>query len=145
MKYIFFSIDEEKYWIEIDDSGYAIRQIILSEDGYHVSCVEDCLAEGKIVENDLEVNVINISVADFNIVWDKALDEYKQTWNMTKKKYKINDFITATFAYFYPQGPIFKNKNIVIKYVGDKTVKLHDKLTLTVIGYDDTNMWLVAR
>lgn len=145
MKHIFFSFEEDKYWIEIDDEGYANRQIIFSEGEYHVSALEDCLAEDDIDESDIDADVVNISEADFELAWNKALERYKPTWGRIKDEHKINDTITARLAYFYPQGAIFKKDDISIRYAGDKETCLNDELTMKIIGYDDVNMWLVAQ
>lgn len=51
MKYLLLKSGKEKYWYELDDEGYANRQIVLDEHcQIHLSCLEDCLAEGLISE-----------------------------------------------------------------------------------------------
>lgn len=46
---ILIKYSEEKLWRELDDEENANRQIILDEyKQTHVSCLEDCLAEGPI-------------------------------------------------------------------------------------------------
>ena len=55
MKYLLVETEIEKFWIEIGIDGYANRQIVIDEfKKIHISCLEDCLAEGVIDENDLE-------------------------------------------------------------------------------------------
>ena len=52
MKYLVTKFDSEQYWIEVGNDGYALRQIIIDADNNeHVSCIEDCLAEGVIGES----------------------------------------------------------------------------------------------
>lgn len=59
--------------------------------------------------------------------------------------YHFNDYITATLMYYYPQGAIFMADNVIINYKGKVKVNIHDELRMKVIGYDDTNMWIITR
>jgi hypothetical protein len=55
MKYLLIEFEEEAYWIEVGNDGYALRQIVLNNDqNIQVSSLEDCLAEGPINENYLD-------------------------------------------------------------------------------------------
>ena len=77
MTYINFSSENDKYWIELDSSGLAIRQIVLSEGCYYISALEDCLAEGIIVPEDLDTDVIYLSGDEFEQVWESSLKEHR--------------------------------------------------------------------
>ncbi|SEQ06166.1 hypothetical protein SAMN02910289_01152 [Lachnospiraceae bacterium RM5] len=145
MKYIFFESEKEKYWIEINDDNFATRQIILSDGLYHVSALEDCLAEGQIINGEFEADFIDISKKNFEIAWNDALRDYRKIWESIKNNYKLNSNITATLMYFYPQGAIFKVNNIIINYIGENEVQLHEKLNMKIVGYDETNMWIITR
>ena len=145
MRYIFFTSEDEKYWIEINDNNIAYRQIIFSNGAYHVSALEDCLAEGKIIEEEFEENIIEITNEEFEIIWNDSLKSYRQTWNSIKHTYLLNNYITAKLMYFYPQGAIFKIDNIIINYIGNEEVKIHEELKMKIVGYDDSNMWIIAR
>lgn len=145
MKYIFFTFQKEKYWIEVDDSNFAARQIVFSDGSYHVSAFEDCLAEGPVIETEIEEDIVIITKADFEKVWEYSTRDYRQTWKLAKYKYHINDYITATLMYYYPQGAIFMTDNVIINYKGKVKVNIHDELRMKVIGYDDTNMWIITR
>ena len=58
MKYMILTLNEEKYWLEVEEDNYANRQIILDEyKQFHISCMEECLAEGPIEESDLEGDI----------------------------------------------------------------------------------------
>ena len=73
MKYLLIKYGEENYWYELDDEGYAIRQIILDEHcQIHVSCLEDCLAEGPVNEEELEGSIENISKREFDMLWQDS-------------------------------------------------------------------------
>ena len=145
MKYIFFTFEDEKNWIEIDDKNIAYRQVILSDGLYHVSALEDCLAEGQIEESELEGNIIDISKDDFELIWNKSLRDYRKNWESIKDSYRLNSNITATFMYYYPQGAIFKVDNIIINYIGDKEVQIHEELDMNIVGYDDINLWIITK
>ncbi len=145
MRYIFFTFEDEKNWIEIDDNNIAYRQVIHSDGLYRVSALEDCLAEGQIIEDEIEADIIDISKKNFEITWNDALRDYRKIWKSVKNNYKPNSDITATLMYFYPQGAIFKVDNIIINYIGDKEVQLHEKLRMKIVGYDDINMWVIAK
>lgn len=74
MKYWLLESGKEKYWYELDDGGYANRQIVLDEHGQiHISCLEDCLAEGPINEADIDDSIINLSKQEFDILWQDIL------------------------------------------------------------------------
>ena len=145
MRYIFFTFEDEKNWIEIDDNNIAYRQVIYSDGLYHVSALEDCLAEGQIIEDEIEADIIDISKKNFEITWNDTLRDYRKIWESVKNNYRPNSDITATLMYFYPQGAIFKVDNIIINYIGDKEVQLHEKLRMKIVGYDDINMWVIAK
>ena len=54
-KYIYLQDEGDKYWIELDGENYAVRQISVDVWGrYHLSCFEDCLAEGVFEEKCIE-------------------------------------------------------------------------------------------
>ena len=145
MRYIFFKSEDEKYWIELDDNNFAYRQIILSNGAYHVSALEDCLAEGKIIEEDFEENIIEITKEEYEIIWNDSLKTYRHIWNSIKQTYLLNNYITAKLMYFYPQGAIFKIDNVIINYIGNEKVQIHEELRMKIVGYDDSNMWIIAK
>lgn len=145
MKYLYFLYEDDRYWIELDDKGFANRQIILSDGCYHISAFEECLAEGRIGEEDIDAKVTNISHSDFELIWNDILKNHRSDWESAKQKYKINDSITAELAFYYPQGPIFKVGHVFVKYTGNQDVFIHEKRIMKVIGYDETNMWIIAQ
>jgi len=144
MRYISFNFEDEKYWIELNNDNVAYREIILSNDCYHVSALEDCLAEGEFVDEEIEAEIKDITQTEFEQIWDDAMREHSEKWGETKNKYKINDCLTATLIYYYPQGAIFKCDDILVLYNGEREFYLHEQTMLRIVGYDDTNMWVVA-
>ncbi len=145
MKYISIRDENDTFWIELDGEGTAYRQVILSDDRYHVSCMEDCLAEGRILTSELSGEINYISQDEFNRVWAESTHKQAQKWEKIKNKYAIGSLMVARLVYFYPQGPIFEKEGILINYKGKEQVELLSELVMTVIGYDDTNMWVIAK
>ena len=91
MKYLLLELAEEKYWYELDDEGYAHRQIVLDEHcQIHLSCLEDCLAEDPINVEELDGSIINLSKPEFDILWKNTLKQYGKLWEKIKKRYPVD-------------------------------------------------------
>lgn len=144
MRYIYFVCDNDEYWIELDNDSYATRQIILSGNVYHFSCIEDCLAEGVINDKELSDDIVDISLIEFDKIWNVVLKKYSDAWNKTKEKNKIGDYIIGNLKCYYPQGAIFTSKDFIINYKGTKNIAIHSDLEMRIIGYDETNMWVIT-
>lgn len=145
MLYIFFHYDNEKFWIEMDEDCYAIRQIICDEKNiYHISCMEDCLAEGEIDVKHLEAEIVYLTKVEFDTVWNKVISSYSEDWKIVKSKYLIGMELLGQCAYFYPQGPVIKGKDFIAVYKGEKHIFFKESVYVRVIAYDEVNMWLVT-
>lgn len=145
MKYILFVYENEKYWIELDNDSFAVRQIILDENKvYHISCFEDCLAEGKIDLTELEGEIKKITESEFSFIWNEIIGKYSEVWEKTKRKYQIGKFITGKCKCYYPHGCIIKGKDFIAIYKGEKHVGLHEQVYVKIVAYDDINMWIVT-
>ena len=145
MKYLLIKYGEEKFWYELDDEGYAIRQIILDEySQIHVSCLEDCLAEGPIIEEDLEGSIEDLSKREFDILWQDALKKYEKLWEEVKKKYPIGVYVQGEYSYRYPQGSIIRGTDFIAVYKGDEPFYLNRLVQYKVKSFDDTNMRLMV-
>ena len=145
MKYLLLQSGKEKYWFELDDEGYANRQIVL--DGHcqiHVSCLEDCLAEGPINEEDIDGSIINLSKQEFDILWQNILKKYEKWWEEIKKRYPIGVYVQGEYSYSYPQGSIIRGNNFIAIYKGNEPFRLKQLVRYKVKSYDDMNMWLVV-
>ncbi|RKI76196.1 hypothetical protein D7V83_19855 [bacterium 0.1xD8-71] len=145
MKYLLLELNKEKYWLELDDERYANRQIILDEcNKFHVSCMEDCLAEGIFNEADVEGNIINLAKQDFEDVWQSVLNEHKKQWKEIKQKYPVGVCVQGVNSYSYPQGTIVKGRNFIAIYTGDQPFYYNKCVQYKVKAYDDINMWLIV-
>lgn len=82
MSYIYTDFEGIKYWVEIDDEGYALRQVIEEDGEISVSCREDCLAEGVVEIEYFE----NIKSEEFEKVWEKNTQDILKVWNREKCK-----------------------------------------------------------
>lgn len=147
MKYIEFEFDSEKFWIEIDFEGYALRQVISDANGNaQVSCMEDCLAEEKIELEDIDSIIKDISISDFEDVWRKYTLKYRDEWEESKKQWTIGKLIQGTVMHHYPQGWILKVGSIRAACECECECDLELKVGQVVRGkirsYDETNMWL---
>ena len=144
MKYLLVDFENEHYWLEIGDEGYALRQLIIEADGqYHVSCLEDCLAEGIIDENELDGKVHPITQHEFEIKWSSATTEKRKLWNVFIKKYPIGKEVECKAKYYYPQGWIMDMGLLLGIYQGALNLHPDTLLSGRVIGYDEVNMWVV--
>lgn len=145
MKYLLLKLGEEKYWYELDDAGYANRQIVLDENcKIHVSCLEDCLAEGPISEDDIEGSITNLSKSEFDILWQNTLKKYEKLWEDIKKSYPIGAYVQGQYSYSYPQGSIIRGDDFIAIYKGKEPFCLNQLVRYKVKSYDDMNMWLVV-
>ena len=138
-------MNDEKYWFELEEDRYANRQIVLDEcNEYHISCMEDCLAEGPVNETDLVGEITYISEQEFEDVWQLVLKKYRKQWEEIKKKYPIGTCVQGVNCYIYPQGSIIKGEDFVAVYKGNEPFHLRKVVHHTIKMYDDVNMWLVV-
>lgn len=141
-KYLYLQDESDEYWIELDEENYAIRQIIReSKDIFHISCFEDCLAEGQITDvSDFKI----ISYDMFQQTWYNFLSVHSTEWNNIKNKYILGCNVKLRVEYFYPQGTIMKGNNFLAIYRGERNFMLHENVNLQVVQYDDENHWVVV-
>ena len=145
MRYLLLKLSEEKYWYELDDEGYANRQIVLDEHSQiHVSCLEDCLSEGPINEEDIDGSIISLSKQEFDILWQSTLKEHRKLWEGIKKRYPIGVYVQGRYSYSYPQGAVIRGNDFIAIYKGEEPFYLNQLVEHRVKLYDDMNMWLVV-
>ncbi|ALC89079.1 hypothetical protein AM500_04180 [Bacillus sp. FJAT-18017] len=142
MKYLLIEYEGEEYWIEVGSDGFARRQIIVDNDKtIHLSCLEDCLAEGPIDENELDGNIRLITHQEFEENWNKATLKKRKIWEIQKRNYPIGEEVRLTAAYHYPQGWILKAED-VMGICSGCDVGYGQWVKGRVSGYDELNMWL---
>ena len=144
MKYIIIDFENEQYWLETGDEGYAIRQLIFDINGQcHISCLEDCLAEGQIDEEEFDGNIYHITKHEFDIKWNAATTEKRKLWDVLKKQYPMGKEVEGITMYSYPQGWILNIGHLL--GVCQSSLNLNPGTTLSgrIIGYDEVNMWVV--
>ena len=114
MRYLLICFENEQYWLEINEQLIAMRQIIIDENlEIHISAREDCLAEGKIIIDDLEGTYKEIFKEKFDNQWRLAIKPYYDEWLSVKQKYPIGTNVEEICKYFYPQGAIVEEDIIM--------------------------------
>ena len=144
MRYLLICFENEKIWLEINEQLIAMRQIILDENlEIHVSCREDCLAEGSIITDELEGTYKEISREDFEIQWKLAIKPVYNEWLIIKQKYPIGTNVEGICKFFYPQGSIVEGTDFFAVYTGKKDLLCNSILVARVKNYDEDNLWLI--
>ena len=152
MEYITFTFENETYWLELDEEKYALRQIVLSADGFAgISCRDDCLAEGRILTDEINENIFAVDNDEFEKIWNIYSFPYLSVWDKEKKKYPVGSQIKGVIKYFYPQGIITEIDKIqgvsaydtCRKNSSPKNLYPGHKILGTVSGYDEKNMRLI--
>jgi alpha-glucuronidase len=144
MEHILVDFEGFKYWIEVDEEGYALRQITVDGEKILVSCRDDCLSEGIV---DTENDCVKITEKDFENVWSDATEKSRQIWNTEKQKYVIGQNVSGVIKYLYPQGAIFDINKLQgcgdISHLDFGLVYSGKEINGIVSGFDDINMWLL--
>lgn len=146
MKHIYFEFDKHKYYIEVNNQRYAVRQIIEQPNGkVLLSSRENVLAENQV---SIDEDDTLISETEFNEVWNKEANTFADTWDEIKKQYPLGSKVSAIVQYFYPQGIICDVEGVLMVTIdesympGDLMLYPKDVLEGVVIGYDEENMWV---
>jgi hypothetical protein len=143
MKYIFINYNDEQYWIEIGNDGYALRQIIIEPNSeIHVSCSEDCLAEGIINAGELDGKIQLVEQDAFESRWNNATAGKRKNWEDIKMMYPIGKEVECRVKYSYPQGWILELGQWLGVCKGSLTFQPEQMIFGHINGYDDVNMWL---
>lgn len=146
MEYILISFENIQMWMEIEKEGYALRQIVKDEDDiYHLSCMEDCLAEGVIKKEDLAGKIISIKKEEFEEKWNNLKKIYEEKWREIKRNNPIEKKINGKCKYYYPQGYILDVEGGLGLLKDNSTIDVNigDIVQGIITGYDDINMWLL--
>lgn len=144
--YIKYLADKEHWYFELDEDGYATKQILIDDKGCHMSCFEDCLAEGVVDPSgfDDEGTSQRISKDEFYDEWNNLLSKHIDAWNATKTKYPIGSICSGKTKAFYPQGQIVEGDDFIGVCQTESTL-LHEIKNYSVCDYDESNMWLVLK
>lgn len=143
MQYMLIYLEGEEYWLEINEQLIAMRQIIVDgNSNIHVSCREDCLAEGIVEFGELDGTYKEISQDEFESMWILAIRPYYEEWLKIKGKYPVGRNVGGVCKCFYPQGAIVKGKDYVAIYKGKREILFNESLISQVVGYDEQNLWL---
>jgi len=145
MKYLHIDFEDEHYWLEIGDESYALRQLVIEDNGLcHLSCLEDCLAEGIINEKEFDGEVYLITQNEFDNMWDTATMEKRKFWDILKKKYPIGKRVKGKTLYSYPQGWILSIGQLIGICQDVCNLQPNTSFKGQIIGYDEVNMWAIV-
>jgi len=137
-------------------SGYVIRQITVNGDRFHASNVSYprwglMLAEGHVEWDEID-DVTPVSKGDFDAVWNAHLERRATIWENGKAAHPRGTRIQGFVEIFYPQGVLVNLGDGVLGVANweecrastnSENMSSHRKITGTVIGYDETNQWLI--
>lgn len=144
IKYLSIKFENDAYWIEIGESGYATRQVNMELDNQvRVSCLEDCLTEGMIIEDEIEGIVTKIEQHEFENIWNKVIERQRIFWENEKKYYAIGQEVRCKVKYCYPQGWVLKIGELQGICDFEHEIYYNEIVLGKVIGYDEINMWLI--
>lgn len=142
-------------YLELDDELYCLRAVTEYKDSLINSSVavehDDCsLPEGDF--KDSLGRMTEIEKTEFFEAWNKSTLPYAEKWNVFKAKKIIGERVDAEIICFYPQGVIL---NIGEQFycladyqeceniLGAGKMYAKEKLRLTVLGFDNDNLWLL--
>ena len=153
MKYVLDMYENVEYWIEIDDTGNALRQIIIGNNDIQISCKTDCLAEGIIELEDLEGDIKLLDSNCFEKKWKSIINNFEASWGEQKSQYSIGQYVRGRIKYFYPQGVILQIDKVQgicdyeeLKIWNENTILQPGQIVKGIVsGYDETNMWIKVR
>ena len=143
MKHIKFKFENETFWIEINNQGYAIRQVVVNKNGdAQVSCINDCLAEGIIDIKEKDADIETVSVSDFEDVWNKYTQSHRNKWNELKKTVHLGKEMQGNARYLYPQGWIVQIGDMFAICDWELNLVTQQRINGKVCGLDEINMWI---
>lgn len=145
MKYWHIDFDNDNYWLEVDDAGVSIRQMVSLQNGLvKLSCFEDCLAEDLFDPLDMDGVVSEITNMQFEEKWKSKTMEHYEKWENQKSLYAIGQVVNGKALYYYPQGCIARiGEAIGCVYDTDSNCKIGDEIQGVVKDYDEQNMWIL--
>lgn len=146
MEYLKYLVDNECWYFELDEDRYATKQIVIDEKGYHLSCFEECLAEGVVDPDDFDGEGISkwISSDEFYSEWKRFLNMHAEAWNTTKTRHTIGSLCSGHIKAFYPQGQIVEGTDFM-GVCPIESGSIHEVKDYVIIGYDEPNMWLILK
>jgi len=142
--------------------NYAMRQVLISDGELIGSNRKDeifdyFLAEGKMVIDELNITDENFEIIterEFEEVWLKHCESYKDEWEKSKIKFNIGMQVQGEVEVLYPQGIIVKldENTIAITDYDDclnnssvTSICPRQNVADQVKGYNEKNMWIVLQ
>ncbi|SHJ97637.1 hypothetical protein SAMN02745163_02971 [Clostridium cavendishii DSM 21758] len=141
-------------------NNYVERQVLLAKDKLVGSNRKDkmldyFLSECSITPDDFDIEDKNFKIItkiEFEEIWDKHCNLYKEEWNYSKNKFKIGMEVKGEVEVIYPQGIIIKLNETTLAITDyDKCLRNSPVTSIypnqyisgKVKEYDEKNMWIV--
>ncbi len=173
MRYLYtkhIDLPEVEIYFEIEEDGWATRQIIIEGDKIEISCKNYCLAEGSILEwlqsdilgrlveeNDIKYTwddifkyiellrsfgSVFLTKEDFENKWSIYTEEFYDEWEVFKKTYSVGEVIYCVVEHYYPMGTVvsYDSHNGIVK--SSETIPIGELVKCKITGFDDVNMWV---
>jgi ribosomal protein S1 len=146
-------------YFEIDNDGGYCRSItnaagILYSSAMDIEHSSFFLPEARFEEADARY-MSKIDQMSFDAIWQKKQASFKKEWEESKRQWKVGTVIKARIVCFYPQGVILFIDSLfyvlVPSYdalktkIGLANMYPQQEVYVEVIGFDETNNWLLGQ
>lgn len=155
MIYLLDHIGRERWYFEVDEEGWAFRQILLDE-GKESRISNQKKYDFFLSETELPLDdgtLLRITQEEFEEVWSRINSDQTERWVELKRKLPLGSLVAGTIEVLYPQGVIVSISDHETLAIADyeecnsnyRNGNIHKGLNVTanIIGYDEVNYWIV--
>lgn len=155
MIYLLDPSGRQRWYFEVDEEGWAFRQILLDE-GKESKISNQKKYDFFLSETELPLDdetLLRITQEEFEEVWSRINRDQTERWVELKSKLPLGSKITGPIEVLYPQGVIVSIPVHDALAIADyeecaanyKNRNIHKGLNVTanIIGYDEVNYWFV--
>ncbi|WNS44678.1 hypothetical protein [Paenibacillus sp. MMS20-IR301] len=156
MIYLLDHSGKERWYFEVNEAGWAFRQILL-EEGKESKISNQKKYDFFLSETELSLDdetLLRITQDEFEEVWNRINRDQTQSWVELKSKLPLGTKVTGPIEVLYPQGVIVSLPDFDTLAIANyeecaanyKNRNLHKGLYVTadIIGYDEVNYWFVV-
>ncbi|AIQ59337.1 hypothetical protein [Paenibacillus borealis] len=155
MIYLLDPSGKKRWYFEVDEEGWAFRQILLDE-GKESKISNQKKYDFFLSETELPLDdgtLLRITQEEFEEVWSRINKDQTERWVELKSKLPLGTKITGPIEVLYPQGVIVSIPVHDALAIADydecaanyKNRNIHKGLNVTasITGYDEVNYWFV--